>query len=61
MNQKIFLDVSKWCKDPYQMVSIKWEVDNASGSTETEAWQAQAQIEKLEKAGYRIISVEPFH
>lgn len=61
MNQKIFLDVSKWCKDPHQMVIIKWEVDDASGSSEIEAWQAQAQIEKLEKAGYRIISVEPFH
>lgn len=45
-------------RTPHDMVSIKWEVDNASGSTECEAWRVQHEIEMLEKAGYQIIAIE---
>lgn len=48
-----------WIKNPRQMISIKWEVDGSSGSTECEAWRGQYEIECLERAGYRIISILP--
>lgn len=46
-------------RSPYQLISIKWEVDNATGSTECDAWRGQYEIECLEKAGYKITSIEP--
>jgi len=44
-------------RDPRTRVSIDWEVDGCSGTTTTQAWQAQASIEMLERAGYQIIGV----
>ena len=44
---------------PEQLVSIAWEVDNSSGSTECEAWRGQYEIDCLIKAGYKINSVTP--
>lgn len=46
-------------RNPSQLIIINWEVDNAIGSTECEAWRGQCEIECLEKAGYKIISIEP--
>ena len=46
-------------RSPNQMISIKWEVDNASGSTECEAWRGQYEIECLTRAGYSVLAVEP--
>ena len=48
-----------WVKDPHQIISIKWVVDGFSGSTECEAWRGQYEIEKLERAGYRILDITP--
>ena len=42
---------------PRDLISIKWEVDNASGSTECEAWRGQHEIDCLIHAGYIIKSV----
>ena len=55
------INVSHWVKSPYQIVRVKWEIpaDNASGSTECEAWRAQYEIECLEGAGYTVVNVEP--
>ena len=50
---------TRWIKTPHQIIRIKWEVDGASGSTECEAWRGQHEIECLERAGYRIISILP--
>lgn len=44
-------------RSPHDTVSIRWEVDGSSGSTECEAWRGQYEIERLEAAGYKIISV----
>lgn len=49
-----------WLRSPHDMVSIEWEVDGASGSTQCEAWRGQREIDKLERAGYRITAVKPF-
>jgi len=45
-------------RSPHQLISIKWEVDNASGSTECEAWRGQHEIDCLTRAGYTVLSVE---
>lgn len=45
----------------HQLVSITWEVDGASGSTECQAWEGQYRIERLTAAGYTIISVKPHY
>lgn len=50
-----------WINSPHQIISIKWEVDGASGSTECEAWRGQWEIECLEHAGYTIVDVCPFY
>lgn len=44
-------------RDPRTRVSIDWEVGGCSGTTTTQAWQAQDAIEMLERAGYQIICV----
>lgn len=44
-------------QSPHDMVSIRWEVDGASGSTECEAWEGQYRIDQLTCAGYRVLSV----
>jgi hypothetical protein len=44
---------------PHQLISIKWKVDNASGSTECEAWRGQHEIDCLTRAGYTVLSIEP--
>lgn len=49
-----------WVRSPHDMVSIEWEVDGSSGSTQCEAWRGQHEIDKLERAGYRITDVKPF-
>jgi len=46
-------------RSPNQLISIKWEVDNASGSTECEAWRGQYEIDCLTSAGYSVLSIEP--
>lgn len=46
-------------RTPRQLISIAWEVDNSSGSTECEAWRGQYEIECLTRAGYRVLSVQP--
>lgn len=52
------IDVSGWIKSPHQRISIKWECDGASVSTECEAWRGQFAIEELERAGYVVLTVE---
>ena len=42
---------------PDQLVKITWEVDNSSGETICQAWQAQYAIEGLVRAGYNVLSV----
>lgn len=54
------LHVAGCIRHPRQLVSIAWEVDDASGSTECEAWRGQYEIENLTRAGYRILSIAPF-
>ena len=53
--------VAGFIRSPHQMISIKWEVDNpsGSGSTECEAWRGQHEIDCLTRAGYRILSIDP--
>jgi hypothetical protein len=48
-------------RSPRQLVSIAWEVDGASGSTECEAWEGQYRIDRLTAAGYTIVSVKPHY
>lgn len=52
------IDVTGFVRSPYTMVSIKWEVDGHSGSTECQAWCGQYEIDCMERAGYKIIGVE---
>ena len=44
-------------KTPDQLVIITWEVDNSSGTTICPAWQGQHEIDRLVRAGYRVLSV----
>lgn len=44
-------------RNPKQLISIDWTVDNASGSTECEAWRGQYEIDNLTRAGYQILSI----
>lgn len=55
------IDVRHFVKSPETMVSIQWETENpaASGSTECQAWRGQYEIEKLEKSGYKVLTVKP--
>jgi hypothetical protein len=46
-------------RNPHQLVSIAWEVDDASGSTECEAWEGQHRIDQFISAGYKIVNVKP--
>lgn len=48
-------------RSPHQLVSISWEVDGASGSTECEAWEGQYRIERLTAACYTIVNVKPHY
>jgi len=50
--------VQRGIRSPHDVVSIKWEENGASGSTECEAWRAQHEIDQLEAAGYKVIDVE---
>lgn len=45
-------------KTPHDMLSISWEVDGSSGSTQCEAWSLQYEIEIRVRAGYNILTVE---
>ena len=47
-----------WVRGPFQTISIDWEVDGVSGSTQCEAWRGQYEIECLERAGYTVLTVE---
>lgn len=51
--------VAAFIRSPSQLISIKWEVDNASGSTECEAWRGQYEIDCLNSAGYRVLLIDP--
>lgn len=44
-------------RDPRVRVSIDWEVDGCSGTTTTQAWRIQHEVEQLKQAGYSIIGV----
>lgn len=44
-------------KNPFQLVSIQWEVDGAPGSTECAAYEGPYEIDCLVGAGYKILSV----
>lgn len=44
-------------RDPRTRVSIDWEVDGSSGTTTTQAWRIQHEIDCLERAGYQILGV----
>jgi hypothetical protein len=46
-------------RSPNQLISIKWEVDNFSGSTECAAWRGQYEIDCLTRAGYAVLAIEP--
>lgn len=52
------INVTKFVKTPFCLVRIYWIVDGSSGLTECEAWEAQYEIECLERAGYTIKSIE---
>lgn len=55
---KIHIDAIKaGVRNPHDIISIAWEVDGASGSSECEAWLGQHTIERLEASGYKIIDV----
>ena len=43
-----------------QLERIKWKSDNASGSTICRAYEGQYEIDKLVRAGYKILSVGLF-
>lgn len=45
-------------RSPHDVISIKWEGEGFSGSTECEAWRGQHEIEALERAGYSVNSIE---
>lgn len=51
------LHVGGIIRSPYDLISIRWEVDNKSGSTECEAWRGQFEINNLTRAGYKILTV----
>lgn len=53
------IDVSSFVRSPDDIVSIQWEVDGASGSTQCKAWEAQYEIDQMSAAGYRITDVVP--
>ncbi len=53
------INVQHFVRDPYASVRIMWEVGGTSGSTECEAWQAQGEVESLERSGYTIVDVAP--
>ena len=44
-------------RTPHDKISIRWDVDGASGQTDCEAWRGQHEIDGLVRAGYRILSV----
>lgn len=48
-------------RTPEQMVSIKWESDDgfSSGSTECQAWRCQYEIDCLDRAGHKILAIDP--
>lgn len=45
-------------KNPNQKVQIDWEVDGSSGSTICAAWRGQFEIDNLNRASYKILSVK---
>lgn len=44
-------------RSPHQHISIDWNIDGASGSTQCEAWRGQHEIDCLQLAGAKILSV----
>lgn len=51
------INVQAFVKTPFDLVTILWQVDGASGRTTCEAWRGQYEIECLERAGYQIIDI----
>ena len=49
--------VAGFIRSPHDIISIRWEVDGASGSTECEAWLGQHKLDGLTRAGYQIKSI----
>ena len=44
-------------KTPTQMIRISWEVVCSPGETICQAWLGQHEIDRLARAGYKILSV----
>ena len=44
-------------KTPEQLVKITWESDNSFGETICPAWRGQCVIERLVRAGYKVLGV----
>lgn len=58
MNAVVYVDCQRiGIRSPRDVVSIGWEVDGGSGSTDCEAWRVQHEMDKLTAAGYRLVSV----
>lgn len=47
-------------KTPYDLVTIKWEVDGFSGSTTCEAWRVQYELDCFYQGGYKVVSIDGF-
>lgn len=51
------IDLIGVVSSPHDWVSIEWECDGASGSTQCEAWRGQHEVDQLLRAGYVITGV----
>lgn len=51
------INVQAFVKTPFDLVTILWTVNGASGRTTCEAWRCQYEIESFERAGYQIIDI----
>lgn len=51
------IHVGGFIRSPNDPISIEWEIDGASGSTQCEAWRGQHEIDCLQLAGAKILSV----
>ena len=49
--------VAGFIRSPHDLISIRWEVDGASGRTECEAWRGQHELDGMVRAGYQIKSI----
>ena len=47
-------------RTPQDMLSIAWEADGSSGSTQCEAWRLQYEVDRLVSAGYVVNNINLF-